>query len=265
MFNTQTFNTQTFNTQTFNTKYGNITLLKNEVYIGNDFRRNKYWEEDTLIKLKEYIDPNRNILEIGGHCGTSSVVYQSYLSENNKLFVYEPQHVMYQILVQNINQNNLQHKIVPFNKGVFCYTGSGNMNNIDLDGGGGVVKMRYTQESHLGCNFGGIGLGTEGECISLTTVDEMGHDNIGFIHCDAQGSENFIFSSAKETLKKHRPVVYYENNEKYAKFLYNNVCSNYPTYSVEGKFDVTEYCMKELNYTKSIERFNGSIDTLLLP
>jgi hypothetical protein len=139
------------------------------------------------------------------------------------------------------------------------------MNNIDLDGGGGVVKMRYTDESHLGCNFGGIGLGAEGERISLTTVDEMGHDNIGFIHCDAQGSENFIFSNAKETLKKYRPVVYYENNEKYAKFLYNNVCSNYPSYSVESKFDVTEYCMKELGYSKSIERFNGSIDTLLLP
>jgi FkbM family methyltransferase len=253
------------NTHTYNTKYGNVTLLKNEAFIGNDFRQNKYWDEDTLIKLKEYIDPNCNILEIGGHCGTSSLVYQSYISENNKLFVYEPQNVMYQILVQNITQNNLQHKIVPFNQGVFCYNGTGSMNKFDLDGGGGIVELRYTQETDLGCNFGGIGLGKEGEPISLTTIDEMEHDNIGFIHCDAQGSENFIFSSAKETLKKYRPVVYYENNEKYAKMLYNNVCSSYPTYSAESKFDVTEYCMKELNYTKFIEKFNGGIDTLLLP
>jgi hypothetical protein len=93
----------------------------------------------------------------------------------------------------------------------------------------------------------------------------MGHDNIGFIHCDAQGSENFIFSSAKETLKKYRPVVYYENNEKYAEVLYNNVCSSYPSYSNESKFNLTEYCMKELNYSQFIEKFNGGIDTLLIP
>ena len=253
-----------FNTQTFNTKYGNITLLKNEVYIGNDFRRNKYWEEDTLIKLKEYIDPNRNILEIGGHCGTSSVVYQSYLSENNKLFVYEPQHVMYQILVQNINQNNLQHKIVPFNKGVFCYTGSGNMNNIDLDGGG-IVSKRYTDENNLKCNFGGIGLGNDGEDINLTTIDNMKLDNIGYIHCDAQGSENFIFSKGIETITKYRPVILYENNELYGIFLYDNVCKSYPNYTENSKFDIKKYCMEQLNYSYFIDKFNGGIDTLLIP
>ena len=87
---------------------------------------------------------------------------------------------------------------MPYNKGVFCYNGSGSMNNIDLDGGGGNVRRRYNEESNYGCNFGVIGLCKEGEPISLITVDEMGHDNIGFIHCDAQGSENFIFSSGKE-------------------------------------------------------------------
>jgi FkbM family methyltransferase len=252
-------------TNTYHTKYGKITLLKNEVYIGNEFRLNRYWEEDTLIKLKQYIPSDRNILEIGAHCGTSSVVYSSYISENHKLFAYEPQNVMYQLLVQNITQNNLQDKIIPFNNGVFCYKGAGNMNNIDLDGGGGNVQRRYNEERHIGCNFGGIGLGKEGEPITLTTIDEMGHDNIGFIHCDAQGSENFIFSSGKETIKKNRPVILYENNAKYSKFLYDNVCLNYPSYVEESKFDLTEYCMTELKYSRCYDRFNGSIDTLLIP
>ena len=58
---------------TFKTKYGTITLYKNELYIRNDFVKGKYWDEDTLLQLKKYIDPTRNILEIGGHCGTSSL------------------------------------------------------------------------------------------------------------------------------------------------------------------------------------------------
>ena len=51
--------------ETYDTKYGVVTLYKNEYFIGNEFKKGKYWDEDTLLKLREYIHPNRNILEIG--------------------------------------------------------------------------------------------------------------------------------------------------------------------------------------------------------
>ena len=139
--------------ETFTTSYGLITLYKNETYIINDFKRGSYWDINSLNMLKSYINPNRNILEIGGHCGTSSIVYSSFLNDENKVYVYEPQLNMYNLLVKNINQNNLQNKIIPFNSGVFCYNGEGRMNDIDLDGGGGVVSKRYNEENHLKCNF----------------------------------------------------------------------------------------------------------------
>ena len=91
--------------ETYNTNYGLITLYKNDVYIGEKFKQGGYWDIDTLLKLRKYIDPNRNILEIGGHYGTSSIIYASFLNEK-KLYVYEPQRNMYNLLVQNINQNN---------------------------------------------------------------------------------------------------------------------------------------------------------------
>jgi len=251
--------------ETFKTDYGLITLYKNEAYIIRDFITGSYWDIDTLTKLKQYIDPNRNILEIGGHCGTSTVVYSSYLSNKNKVYVYEPQLNMYNLLLKNIDQNGLQNKIIPFNSGVFCYNGEGKMNDIDLDGGGGVVSKRYNEENNLTCNFGGIGLGSKGEHVKLVTIDSMELENIGFIHCDAQGSENFIFSKATETITKYRPVILYENNKDYAKYLYNSVCKNYPNWKEEANFDLKKYCMETLKYSKCIERFNGSIDTLLIP
>jgi hypothetical protein len=89
------------NTETYNTPYGLITLYKNEGVIGGEFKKGNYWDIDTLFKLRQYIDPNRNILEIGGHCGTSSIVYASFLN-NSKIYVYEPQYNMYKLLVKNI-------------------------------------------------------------------------------------------------------------------------------------------------------------------
>ena len=251
--------------ETYDTNYGLITLYKNDVYIGGEFKKGRYWDIDTLLKLSKYIDPKRNILEIGGHCGTSSIVYSSFLDDKQKLYVYEPQRNMYNLLVQNINQNNLQNKIIPNNLGVFCFEGKGQMNNIDLDGGGGVVSKRYAEENILNCNFGGIGLGDDGENINLTTIDNMNLDDIGFIHCDAQGSENFIFSKGIETIKKYRPIILYENNELYGRYLYDNVCKSYPNYKEESIFDIKKYCMEQLNYSFCIDKFNGSIDTLLIP
>ena len=250
---------------TYNTQYGLVTLYTNELYIGSEFKKGKYWDENTLLQLKNYINPNRNILEIGGHCGTSSIVYSSFLNDNKKIFVYEPQENMNNLLVRNIHQNNLQNKIIPNKLGVFCYEGIGKMNNIDLDGGGGVVTKRYNEECNLDCNFGGIGLGKDGEVVHLTTIDNMKLDNIGYIHCDAQGSENFIFSKGIKTITKCRPLILYENNQIGGKYLYDNVCNSYPEYKEESMFDIKQFCMEQLYYSKYIDNFNDSIDTLLIP
>lgn len=252
-------------TTTYKTKHGLITLYKNECYIGNSFEKGQYYNDDSFPILKEYINPNRNILEIGGHCGTSTIVYSSFLNDDKKIYVYEPQRNMFNLLVQNINQNNLGYKIIPRNAGVFCYEGIGTMNHIDLDGGGGNVARRYNEEIHLGCNFGGIGLGGMGESVHLTTIDNMQLDDIGFIHCDAQGAENFIFSKGTETIKKNRPVILYENNEKHGRYLYDNVCRSYPNLKEESVFDIKQFCMEELKYTRCIDQFNGGIDYLLIP
>jgi hypothetical protein len=158
----------------------------------------------------------------------------------------------------------LQDRIIPNNLGVFCYEGVGTMNNIDLDGGGGIVSKRYNEEIELGCNFGGIGLGFDGEAVNLTTIDNMNLEDIGYIHCDAQGSENFIFSKGIETITKYRPVIYYENSEFYGRYLYDNVCSAYPNYKEESTFNIKHYCMYKLNYSKAIECDNG-YNMLLIP
>jgi len=250
--------------ETYTTKYGLITLYKNEIYIGGCYNKGIYWDEDSLIEVKQYINPNRNILEIGGHCGTSSIVYASYLLDDKKVFVYEPQKNMYNLLVKNITQNNLEHKIIPNNSGVFCYSGIGSMNEIDLDGGGGIVEKRYNEESHLQCNFGGICLGYNGEKVNLITIDDMRLDDIGFIHCDAQGAETFIFSKGLETIKKNRPVILYENNVIFGPNFYYTVCMSYPNYTQDGMFDIKKYCMEELHYSKCIDKFGG-MDTLLIP
>jgi hypothetical protein len=141
------------------------------------------------------------------------------------------------------------------------------MNALDLDGTNpGLVKKRYTDEINLPCNFGGICLGKDGENISLTTIDSMDFKNIGYIHCDAQGSEPYIFSSAVNLISKNRPVIYFENNKDANNYLYKNVVLSYPEYESNSKFDIIDFCINKLKYSKYIKDFNGSItNDLLIP
>ncbi len=176
-------------------------LYKNDLYITNSFIKGSYWDIDTLNKLKPYINPLKNILEIGGHCGTSSLIYSKYLSNDNNIFVYEPQKNMFNLINANIKQNNLNSKIIPYNNALFCKEIDIEMNDVDLDGNiGSNIKDMY-EHTNKPCNFGGICLGKGGESVKALILDNIKHENIGFIHCDAQGSENFIFSGGKEFIK----------------------------------------------------------------
>jgi len=252
------------NITTYSTKYGLVSLYSNEAYISTPFKYGQYWDEDTLLKLKQYIDKDKNILEIGAHCGTSSLVYASFIE--GKIYAFEPQKHIYNLLVKNINQNNLQDKIIPYNKAVFCFDGIGNMNDIDLDCSKANVLKRLTEEKSLPCNYGGICIGTDGEEVGFVTVDNMKDiENIGYLHIDAQGAENFIFSKAIGLIEKNRPVIYFENNEKYDKLLYEQVCSTYPSYEEESKFNIKNFCIHKLGYSKVIEKFNNGNDDLLIP
>ena len=246
---------------TFITPHGKVSLLANDAIIVGEYRKGNYWDIEGLQMLKQYIDPNRNILEIGGHCGTDTIVYASYLNESSKLFVYEPQKRLYDVLVKNIQQNNLSDKVMHNNKAVFSYSGTGTMDAIDLDTHS-QVSNRYTTEKQYGCNFGGVGIGPGGEDVTFTTVDEMGHTNIGFIHCDAQGAEQYIFSKAQETIKRDRPVIYYENPQSDGGKFIERVEKAQPG-RPESKFDVEQFCVNELGYRRMEESTSNNI--LLVP
>jgi FkbM family methyltransferase len=250
--------------ETFNTEYGIITLYRNDSYIIGPFLKGSYWDKDLLVKMKEIINPNRNILEIGGHCGTTTLAYASFLNDDKKIYVFEPQKKLFDLLLHNISQNSLQHKVFPVNKGVFAFTGKGEMNDIDIDGeeAGCLVQKRYEEENMRACNFGGISLGTNGEKIDLIMVDDMELEDIGLIHCDAQGSESFIFSKAVNTIRKHRPIILFEDD---GGFFHKRICNLYPNLKEESTFDLTKFCMEELKYSYAKINFDGNFNNLLIP
>lgn len=252
------------NIDIYRTPYGIVNIYANDCINDWTFSKNSYWDdEDTEKIIKEYLDPSKNILEIGAHCGTSTLIYASKLNDGCRIYSFEPQKQLYNLLCKNISVNNLESKIIPFNKGVFCKSDGIAMNSDVLDCGYGKPLELY-DNTNIQCNFGGTCIGLDGEKIETVTLDDdlIELENIGFIHCDAQGSEPFIFSKGKEFIKKHRPVIRFENAKLGGKYLEDNIIKSYPELKEESKFDIQDFCLTELHYSKS---FNMGIDTVLVP
>ena len=255
------------NIDTYDTHFGKISLYTNDVYISMPFKNNDYWDINTLLSLYPYIDKSKSILELGAHCGTSTIVYAKFLEQNPESFLYafEPQKKLFSLLQKNIEQNNLGDKIFPFQQGVFSYNGYGFMNNTTIDDDFGSEISDGYDNPLINCNFGGLSLGKNGEEIKLSRIDDLNLKNIGFVHADLQGAESFAFYHGKEFIKQNRPVIFYENNKLNNNKLYKNMCLTYPHLKEEKAFDLKEFCMNELNYSHFIHNFYNSIDTLLIP
>jgi len=238
--------------ETFDTKFGKITLRSNETHIIKPFRKGGYWDIRKMQKCLKMIDTNRNILEIGGHAGTSTIFYANFIKGD--ITVYEPQKKMYDLLKLNIHQNKLDNRIKAIHGAMFCCIGTANMN--DKSG------IRAPLDDNVKSNYGGVSIGEKGEEVNLTTIDTEPLNNIGFIHCDAEGSENFIFSKGINLIKRDRPFILYECNSEFSPACYKKMCRIYPQFSVESKFSIKDYCMDVLNYKECIKWYN---DYFLIP
>lgn len=253
------------NTYTFKTKYGLLTINKFDKYFIDTFMNNEYWDEKTLFNIVNNYIEKGNIIEIGAHVGTSTLFYSKHIETGYKIYAFEPQKKIFDLLSLNISQNNLLQSVETRNEAIFCYNGIINLNAIDLDGPNKNNLIKNLELNKLDINYGGIGIGDKGESVHCLTFDTLNIENVKFIHCDAQGAEPYIFSFAKKYIKINRPVILYENSNLYGDYLLNNIRNIYKEYNIESEFDLKKYCTEELGYTAIDNIYNSKDDTLLIP
>lgn len=72
------------------------------------------FEKFFVTFVKQFIDPTKNILDIGANIGTHAVIYSNYTKGN--VFAFEPQKICFDILNKNLELNNCNN-VVAYNFG----------------------------------------------------------------------------------------------------------------------------------------------------
>lgn len=172
----------------------------NDRYVGNSLH--EYGEFSLLEKelLSQIISPGSVLLDIGANMGAHTLWMAKAVGNEGKVYAFEPQRVLFQLLCANMALNNLLN--------VHCM-----MQAVgDKIGKITVPKIDY----QLYNNFGGISLSpdADGEEVDLITVDSLGLSQCDLVKIDVEGMEQLVLQGGREMIQQLSPTIYLENDRK---------------------------------------------------
>lgn len=197
--------------QTYRTKFGNVTCYQNDIVFSSHLRKGVMYEEELIMNKIIPILKQKNkklvILDIGGHIGTHTIIYSQLL--DCEIHTFEPQKKIFNILNKNIIDNSLSNCKI-YNCAVGHKTTTTTMSSMLYDGYD--CKIEYDTNKIL--NYGGIGLGQNGEMVQMIHIDQLELKACDYIKIDVEGAEILALIGAKNTIEKYKPIIWYEHTDK---------------------------------------------------
>tara|TARA_R100001163_G_scaffold65473_2_gene62756 strand:- start:4308 stop:5048 length:741 start_codon:yes stop_codon:yes gene_type:complete len=199
------------NLMTCETECGKFTVMNTD-FIGIWLLEGKHFEIECIRELEKHLQPGDNVLDIGANIGCYAIPLAKKVGPNGRLFAFEPQGPVNDLLVKNIEQNELKDIAIPYHFALGHKNGVARMNKKCDQG----IDLDYSSKTHV--NYGGINLGSDGEEVPMLTVDtfveQWNNLKIKMIKIDVEGAERMVLAGAKRTIELHRPIVFFEDNFK---------------------------------------------------
>ena len=153
------------------------------------------------------IKPGDTVIEVGAQKGAHTVGMAKAVGPEGRVHAFEPQRIMFQLLCANLALNGLLN------------TFAWNMAADEQPGTLFVPELDYEKSE----NFGGVALHRDngvGQEVPAVALDRfmakkgLGKAGLSFIKIDVEGMELDVLQGAAETVAKHRPALYIENDRK---------------------------------------------------
>lgn len=176
--------------------------LETDMYIGQSLIRYGEYCEAEIIVLKQLLQPGDYVAEIGANLGAHGVRLAKHIGPNGRLFAVEPQPVIFQAMAATMSLNSLSN--------VECWP-------YALSSEPGTLSMP-TFDYAKNQNFGGISMLDLPEGTLSVPVhrfdDVYSYDQLNLMKIDVEGMELDVLKGAANSIEKHRPRIYIENDRK---------------------------------------------------
>lgn len=164
--------------------------------------RDKSYEPILVEQCLHYLDPERDIIDVGANIGFFTVLFAKKTKNHKKVLAIEPSKNTIKRLYENIELNNVKENVI-----VFEGVASNQVGMLELKTINGREEFSTLGEmAHPLISKEKFAL----ERVSSSTIDELVKNfslDPGFIKIDVEGVENLVLEGAQTTLASKRPVI----------------------------------------------------------
>jgi FkbM family methyltransferase len=197
------------------TEMGTFFYLEEDVYIAGDLRAGLAWERDVLRLVQARLPTTGpcNVVDVGAHVGTHAIPYARWVRRRGRVWAFEPQSVMADLLRRNADANGCAGEVtvLPF------ALGHADGARVHLDGvirDGPNSGLPYAYEDGRPFNYGGLQVGLGGPEVVMRTLDSFALTDVALLKVDVEGAEPLVFYGARDLISRCRPMILFERNAK---------------------------------------------------
>jgi len=177
------------------TKHGIFFVYPNDA-IAQHIIKNGSWEEHFISTVKNLVKKDDWVIDCGANFGYNSVILGKIIGEHGKLFCFEPQKIIYEQLIKNLDLNGIKN-----------YEAYNNAIDVISEK---VVNLNPVNYESSWVNIGDTGIGVGGEKTKTMSLDDLNFERVDFIKLDIQGYELYAMMGGEKTLRKHVPHIFIE-------------------------------------------------------
>ncbi len=187
-------------------RHGYVLYNVNDRYIGRSVEHYGEWSPGESALFGQFCRPGHYVVDIGANIGTHTLAFARLVGERGRVFAFEPQRVVAQVLAANVALNSLTN-VHTYHLGVGAKDGTLWLADIDYSRGG---------------NFGGVSLDAvarpQGDPrpkyrVAVVRLDDFyDQPRLDLIKIDVEGMEADVLRGAGGLIQQHKPVIYAEND-----------------------------------------------------
>ena len=181
-------------------RYGKMLFLTRDSYIGRSLEVYGEYSESESTVFRQIVGAGHVVAEVGANIGAHTVQLAKLAGATGAVHAFEPQRIIFQLLCANLALNELRN--------VYAYQMAAGQTP-------GVLKTLPLDYDAVN-NFGGLSLiGAErGEDVPVITLDSRALPSLRLLKIDVEGMEANVLLGAQQTIARHRPFLYVENDRK---------------------------------------------------
>lgn len=182
---------------------GEFLTLTHDNVISKNIRVSGAWSPHQVDLFRNLLRPGNVAIDVGANIGHHTVVMAKLVGPTGKVYAFEPQRRVFQLLQANLALNQCDH-VEAFELA------------LGERAGVGVMRPQSYDDGENPWNVGSLSLGTSvtlsnsptAHTVKVCALDELLPDiEVAFLKCDAQGFDYHVLRGAAAIIERCHPAI----------------------------------------------------------